>query len=54
MNPCPSGYWGDTQKAYTCAPAGVTKCQKRISGSFLDRVDIHIEVPRVDCEKQRG
>ena len=51
MNPCPCGYWGDTQKACTCAPAVVTKYQKRISGPQLDRIDIHIEVPRVDYEK---
>ncbi|MBE7433069.1 MAG: YifB family Mg chelatase-like AAA ATPase [Anaerolineales bacterium] len=51
MNPCPCGYWGDTQKACTCAPAVVTKYQKRISGPLLDRIDIHIEVPRVDYEK---
>jgi len=32
----------------------VTKYQKRISGPLLDRIDIHIEVPRVDYEKLRG
>jgi magnesium chelatase family protein len=49
--PCPCGYSGDTQKACTCAAAVVTKYQKRISGPILDRIDIHIEVPRVDYEK---
>jgi len=39
---------------YTCAPAVVTKYQKRISGPILDRIDIHIEVPRVDYEKLSG
>jgi hypothetical protein len=38
-------------KACGCAPAVVTKYQKRISGPLLDRIDIHIEVPRVDYEK---
>ncbi|HEX9595883.1 MAG TPA: ATP-binding protein, partial [Anaerolineales bacterium] len=35
----------------TCARSVVTKYQKRISGPMLDRIDIHIEVPRVDYEK---
>ena len=54
MNPCPCGYFGDSQKPCTCAPAVVTKYQKRISGPILDRIDIHIEVPRVDYEKLSG
>ncbi len=51
MNPCPCGYYGDAQKPCTCAPSTVTKYQKRISGPMLDRIDIHIEVPRVDYAK---
>lgn len=54
MNPCPCGYYGDSQKPCTCAPAVVTKYQKRISGPMLDRIDIHVEVPRVDYEKLSG
>ncbi|MBV6397020.1 MAG: Competence protein ComM [Anaerolineales bacterium] len=54
MNPCPCGYYGDSQKPCTCAPVVVTKYQKRISGPMLDRIDIHIEVPRVDYEKLSG
>ena len=51
---CPCGFYGDSQKQCTCAPAVVTKYQKRISGPLLDRIDIHIEVPRVDYEKLSG
>jgi len=51
MNPCPCGYFGDPVKPCTCAPSTVTKYQKRISGPLLDRIDIHVEVPRVDFEK---
>jgi magnesium chelatase family protein len=54
MNPCPCGNYLKTQKPCTCAPAVVTKYQKRISGPILDRIDIHIEVPRVDYEKLSG
>ncbi len=54
MNPCPCGYFGDPVKPCTCAHAVVTKYQKRISGPLLDRIDIHIEVPRVDYDKLSG
>ena len=54
VQPCPCGFHGDPVKACTCAPAVVTKYQKRISGPLLDRIDIHIEVPRVDYEKLSG
>jgi magnesium chelatase family protein len=51
MRPCPCGYYGDPIKPCTCAPSTVTKYQKRISGPLLDRIDIHVEVPRVDYQK---
>ncbi len=35
----------------TCSPAIVTRYQKRISGPLLDRIDIHVDVPRVAYEK---
>ena len=54
MKPCPCGWLNDPQKACGCAPGVVTKYQKRISGPILDRIDIHIEVPRVDYEKLSG
>ena len=49
--PVPCGWLNDPQKACGCAAAVVTKYQKRISGPMLDRIDIHIEVPRVDYDK---
>ncbi|MFN8402398.1 MAG: ATP-binding protein [Anaerolineales bacterium] len=57
VRPCPCGYFLRrlAQKAmYVCAAPVVTKYQKRISGPLLDRIDIHIEVPRVDYEKLSG
>ena len=54
MYPCPCGFDGDSLKPCACAPSTVTKYQKRISGLLLDRIDIHIEVPRVDYEKLSG
>jgi magnesium chelatase family protein len=51
MNPCPCGYYGDPLKQCTCPPSVVSRYQKRISGPFLDRVDIFVDVPRIDYEK---
>ena len=51
MNPCPCGYYGDSVKPCTCSAGTITKYQKRISGPLLDRIDIHVEVPRVAYEK---
>jgi magnesium chelatase family protein len=51
VHPYPCGWFNDPQKACGCAPAVVTRYQKRISGPLLDRIDIHVEVPRVDYEK---
>ena len=51
MNPCPCGYATDPVKECTCSSGAIAKYQRRISGPLLDRIDIHVEVPRVDYEK---
>jgi magnesium chelatase family protein len=51
LNPCPCGFWGDPTHECTCSPSTVTRYQKRISGPLLDRIDIHVDVPRVPYEK---
>ena len=51
MNPCPCGYYGDPVKECTCSAMSIARYQKRISGPLIDRIDIHVEVPRVDYEK---
>ncbi len=51
MNPCPCGYYGDPFHQCTCPPSLVSRYQRRISGPFIDRVDIFVEVPHIDYEK---
>ncbi len=51
MNPCPCGFYGDPARTCTCSDVTITRYQKRISGPLLDRIDIHINVPRVDFDK---
>ena len=51
MNPCPCGNYGDPVKPCTCSESTVTRYQRRISGPLMDRIDIFVEVPRIDYEK---
>jgi magnesium chelatase family protein len=51
QNPCPCGHFGDPDKACTCSPSRISAYQKRLSGPLLDRIDIHVEVPRVPFQK---
>ena len=50
-NPCPCGYFGDPVKECSCTPGMISRYRKRISGPLLDRIDIFIEVPRIEYEK---
>lgn len=51
QNPCPCGYLGDDRRNCVCTPIQIARYKKKISGPLLDRIDIHIEVPRVETEK---
>ncbi len=51
QNPCPCGFAGDMTKECSCSESTITRYQKRISGPLLDRIDIFVEVPRVEYEK---
>ena len=47
MNPCPCGFAGDPERACTCPDGAIRRYQRRLSGPLLDRIDIHLTVPRV-------
>ncbi len=51
MNPCPCGFYGDPVKECTCTPSSIWRYKRRISGPLLDRIDLFVEVPRIEYEK---
>jgi len=51
MNPCPCGFAGDTERLCACSPFQVERYRQKVSGPLLDRIDLHIEVPRQKIEK---
>jgi len=53
MNPCPCGYLGDAGQACRCTPDQVKRYRNRISGPILDRIDCHIEVPKMPYAQLR-
>ena len=50
MNPCPCGYLGDSARDCRCSADKVARYRDRISGPLMDRIDMHIEVPRLPTE----
>ena len=54
QNPCPCGYASDPQNSCACTASTLIKYNKKISGPILDRIDLHIEVPRLNFEKLSG
>lgn len=53
MNPCPCGYYGDSEKDCNCPEFAVRRYQRKVSGPLLDRIDIQINVPRISINQLR-
>jgi magnesium chelatase family protein len=53
MNPCPCGYAGDPNGRCRCTPQQIRRYLAKLSGPLLDRVDMHVEVPRLPYEVLR-
>ncbi len=54
MNPCPCGYLGDAERRCACGQEQVRRYRARVSGPLIDRIDLHIEVPRLAHRALRG
>ena len=50
-NPCPCGYSGDPSEPCRCSPHSIEKYQRKLSGPILDRIDLHVAVPRLTPEE---
>lgn len=50
-NPCPCGFYGDPEIECKCSISEINRYQKKISGPLFDRIDIHLNVPRLKSEK---
>ncbi|MGD0354882.1 MAG: ATP-binding protein [Dehalococcoidia bacterium] len=48
---CPCGYYGDPVRECKCSSTVITRYQKKISGPLMDRIDIFLDIPRIDYEK---
>ncbi len=51
MNPCPCGFATDPGRTCKCSSSEIVRYQKKLSGPLLDRIDMHVEVPRLKFEK---
>ncbi len=51
MNPCPCGYYGDSQHKCTCSLTKINNYRAKVSGPLLDRIDMHIEIPPLSTEE---
>lgn len=54
QNPCPCGFYSDPTKTCVCTPSQIAKYHKKISGPMLDRIDLHVEVGRIEFDKLSG
>ncbi len=54
MNPCPCGYYGSNYKKCRCKHSEITRYMNKLSGPFLDRIDIQVEVQRVGFDELKN
>jgi magnesium chelatase family protein len=54
MNPCPCGWLGAPLRTCLCGDEALARYRRRVSGPLLDRIDLHVEVPPLDCARLAG
>lgn len=53
-NPCKCGYLGDKERQCTCSAADIDEYRSRLNGPVADRIDMCVEVSRVDYKTLKG
>jgi len=51
MNPCPCGFFGSPDRECTCTATQILNYQKKLSGPILDRIDMYLDLPKVDIDE---
>lgn len=54
MNPCPCGYLGDPTHECKCTEVQIQNYQRKLSGPLFDRIDMNVDVERVENEALRA
>ncbi len=54
MNPCPCGHHGDPDRVCSCSAYQIEKYRQKVSGPILDRIDLHVDVPRLSFDELRN
>jgi magnesium chelatase family protein len=53
MNPCPCGHHGDPERVCGCSAYQIEKYRQKVSGPIMDRIDLHVDVPRLSFDELR-
>ena len=53
-NRCPCGHYGDDGRECRCSPGMISRYQARVSGPLLDRIDLHVSVPRLALSEMQA
>lgn len=54
MNPCPCGFHGHDNHKCRCTPDQIARYRGKLSGPFIDRIDLIIEVPALPADALGG
>jgi magnesium chelatase family protein len=54
MNPCPCGHFGNPRGVCRCTSDKIRRYLLKLSGPFIDRIDMHVDVPAMTQAELRS